>query len=142
MKTYETYWDRDERYLINKLKIEQMDNIEKNKLISQFGRKWCMCKNQATWFAEPDQSAYCDRHTPWEHEHKIEHEEKKVEIGHESVVIDKMFGPMIFANLRITPISETCTWKIERESIKTAEWIEWVHIPGQLEMEFTDNGMG
>jgi hypothetical protein len=72
-------------------------------------------------------------------------EKIKVEVGYQSVIIDKLFGPMIFANLRITADPKTNTWLIERETIfQTAgggshhEWIEWVRIPGQLEREFKE----
>ena len=70
-------------------------------------------------------------------------EEIIVEVGYQSVIIDKLFGPQIFANLRITADPSTNTWKIERQTIMNdkegnswVEWIEWVRIPGQLEIEF------
>lgn len=65
--------------------------------------------------------------------------EIKVEVGYESVIIDKLFGPQIFANLRITADPKTNTWLIEREMIDTGEWQEWVRIPGQISIEFKDN---
>jgi hypothetical protein len=65
--------------------------------------------------------------------------EIKVEVGYESVVIDKLFGPQIFANLRITADPKTNTWVIERQMIDTGEWQEWVRIPGQVAFEFKDN---
>ena len=60
-----------------------------------------------------------------------------VYIGYNAVVIDKEIGPTIFAPLRITPDSVSGDWIIQREWIKTAEWIEWCRIPGQIEQEFT-----
>jgi hypothetical protein len=62
-----------------------------------------------------------------------------VEVGYESVIIDKIFGPQIFANLRITANPESNNWIIERQKINDGEWIEWVKIPGQLPLEFDDD---
>jgi len=67
--------------------------------------------------------------------------EIKVEVGYESVIIDKLFGPQIFANLRITADPKINTWIIEREMIDTGVWQEWVRIPGQVAFEFKDNEM-
>jgi hypothetical protein len=75
-------------------------------------------------------------------------EEIKIEIGYQSVVIDKLFGSKIFMNLRITPIIEDCSWKIERltliptsndEQTHESTWIEFCRIPGQFEWEFLKN---
>lgn len=67
-----------------------------------------------------------------------EKKEIKVEIGsHNSVIIDKLFGPTIFADLRITPDCER-GWVIERKWIKTGMFIEWCVIPAQIDREFTD----
>jgi len=69
----------------------------------------------------------------------IWNEEKAVlEIGSgEAVTIDKMFGPTVFADLRITANTER-GWVIERQWIETGEWIEWCVIPAQIDQEFTD----
>lgn len=74
-----------------------------------------------------------------------EKKEIRVEVGYESVVIDKLFGPQIFANLRITADPATNTWVIERSTIKYDKegnsdnlWIEWVRIPGQIGIEFQE----
>lgn len=64
--------------------------------------------------------------------------EIKVTVGYNAVVIDKLFGSQIFANLRITPDPHSNTWLIERENIKTGEWIAWIRIPGQIEFEFIE----
>ena len=62
--------------------------------------------------------------------------EKTLEIGsNDTVTIDKMFGPTIFADLRITADCER-GWVIEREWIENGEWIEWCVIPAQIEQEF------
>ncbi len=60
----------------------------------------------------------------------------KLEIGYLSVIIDKIFGPQIFASLKITPDTKTNSWVIERQRCDNAEWIEWIRIPGQLDFEF------
>ncbi len=65
--------------------------------------------------------------------------EIRVEVGYESVIIDKIFGPQIFANLRITADPKTNTWVIERQMIDTGEWKEWAMIPGQIAIEFKNN---
>lgn len=68
----------------------------------------------------------------------MEKEIKKVEIGSQHVVIiDKMFGPTVFANLKITADLER-GWVIERMWIETGEYIEWCVIPAQIDQEFTD----
>lgn len=63
---------------------------------------------------------------------------KTIEIGtQDTVVIDKLFGPTIFANLRITADFDR-GWVIEREWI-SGGYIEWCVIPAQIEQEFTDH---
>lgn len=71
--------------------------------------------------------------------------EIKVEIGGQSVIIQKLFGPMIFMELRITAVTENCTWKIERLTLMPTHdeqqpqehiWIEFCRIPGQFDWEF------
>lgn len=72
-------------------------------------------------------------------------EEIKIEIGIHSVVIEKLFGPMIFMDLKITPVPADCSWKIERLTLMPTgndqqphepTWIEFCRIPGQFEWEF------
>lgn len=53
---------------------------------------------------------------------------------------------MIFDDLRITAVPETCSWKIERSFLindddgsSHHEWIECLHIPGHLPREFKGN---
>ena len=74
--------------------------------------------------------------------------EIKIEVAGESVVIDKLFGPMVFANLRITPDTKSCSWIIERQTplpcpdpedkntIQWITWVEWCRIPAQFDWEF------
>lgn len=62
-----------------------------------------------------------------------------IEVGYQSVVINKMFGPLIFSSLRITADPKTNTWVVEREIIKTGDWVEWVSIPGQIDIEFNQD---
>ncbi len=65
-------------------------------------------------------------------------EKKTLEIGsNETITIDKMFGPTIFADLRITADTQR-GWVIERQWIESGEWVEWCVIPAQIEQEFTD----
>jgi len=59
--------------------------------------------------------------------------------GYVPVVLMKMFGPLIFADIRIRAESKTCEWVVERQNIKTMEWVEVIRIPGQLEDEFKDD---
>ena len=66
-------------------------------------------------------------------------EKNTIEIGsNDTITIDKMFGPTIFANIRITADCER-GWVIEREWIENGKWIEWCVIPAQIDEEFTDN---
>lgn len=66
-------------------------------------------------------------------------QEITVEVGCQSVIIDKLFGPQIFANLRITADATSNTWLIERENISTGKWVQWVRIPGQIQSEFEEH---
>lgn len=59
--------------------------------------------------------------------------------GYVPVVLAKMYGPLIFADIRIRADSETCEWIIERENIKTMKWVEVIRIPGQIAAEFEDD---
>lgn len=60
----------------------------------------------------------------------------KVEIGSfDTVIIEKMFGPTIFADLRITASVEH-GWVIERRWAENGEWYHWCNIPSQIEQEF------
>jgi|SRR6185437_1641456 len=58
--------------------------------------------------------------------------------GYVPVVLIKMFGPLIFADIRIRAESKTCEWIVERQRIDTMQWIEVIRIPGQVEDEFDD----
>ena len=71
-------------------------------------------------------------------------EDKEVEVGYEAVYIKKMFGPLIFSDLRIMAIPETCSWRIERATIIPTgreeepfdtKWLEMCSIPGQYDWE-------
>lgn len=65
-------------------------------------------------------------------------EPKRFELGsNQTVVIDKAFGPTIFANLRITADCER-GWVIERLWIKDNKWVEWCIIPAQINEEFSE----
>lgn len=56
-----------------------------------------------------------------------------VEVGsHQRVTIDKLYGPAIFAELRITADNRR-GWVIERQGIATNDWREWCVIPADDE---------
>lgn len=55
--------------------------------------------------------------------------------GYVPVVLSKMFGPLIFADLRIRAEHKTCEWIIERQNYQTLEWVEFTRIPGQTAAE-------
>jgi len=67
-------------------------------------------------------------------------EEKIIEIWthNEVVIIDKLFWPTIFANLKIVP-DVNKWWIVYREWIKTWKRIEWCTIPAQIEEEFNED---
>lgn len=62
-----------------------------------------------------------------------------IQVGPDApIVIEKLYGPSIFASLRITADTETNEWIIEREWIKTGEYIPWLRIPGGIAGEFSE----
>jgi len=74
-------------------------------------------------------------------------EDKEIDVGYESVTIRKMFGSLCFADLKITAIPETCSWKIERATIIPTgreeepfdtKWLEMCSIPAQYDWELED----
>lgn len=56
----------------------------------------------------------------------------------EPITIEKLYGPLIFADLRVTAHSLTCEWVIERQRINTGSWSEGARLPGQLDDEFDE----
>jgi hypothetical protein len=67
----------------------------------------------------------------------LNNKEITVEIGcGDKVTVNKLFGPLIFTNLRITADFESCSWIIERQWIENGNYIEWCRIPGQYDEEF------
>jgi hypothetical protein len=56
-----------------------------------------------------------------------------------TVVIDKLYGPLVFADIRVRAEHQNCEWVIERQRIDTSEWIEVARIPGQIDGEFRDD---
>lgn len=61
-----------------------------------------------------------------------------IEMGsHETLIIDKLYGPTVFAELRITPDASR-GWVIERQWASDSEWIEWCVIPAQIDQEFDE----
>lgn len=58
--------------------------------------------------------------------------------GDEPIVIDKMFGPLVFAPIRVTASIDTCEWIVERLYGENNEWREVMRVPGQIESDFTE----
>lgn len=56
------------------------------------------------------------------------------------VIVDKMFGPLVFTAIRVTADFKTCEWVVERQTINTGEWVEAIRIPGQRDEEFAELG--
>lgn len=56
----------------------------------------------------------------------------------QSVTVDKLYGPLIFCDVRVTALFATCEWLVERQHIETGQWTEVARIPGQIEGEFPD----
>lgn len=54
------------------------------------------------------------------------------------VILEKLYGPTVFAHLRIVAKSGDCEWVIDRRHMTTGEWIEVARIPAQLESELDE----
>lgn len=78
-------------------------------------------------------------------------EDKVIEIGGERVIVNKLFGPTVFMDIRITPDVKSCCWIIDRLTIlpcpdpdsphdtpQWQKWVEWCRIPAQFEWEFRE----
>lgn len=52
------------------------------------------------------------------------------------VIIDKLYGPLVFAPIRVRLDVGSCEWIIERSDGPT--WREVARVPGQLDSDFTD----
>ncbi len=63
----------------------------------------------------------------------MKHHELEVGSG-DVIVLDKLFGPAIFANLRIT-VDSNRGWVIERQRMDTNDWVEQCVIPAQYDGE-------
>ena len=64
---------------------------------------------------------------------------KSVEMGCETLHISKMYGPLIFCDIRVTADFNTCSWVIERERIDkdgNTTWEEMCRFHGQERIEF------
>jgi len=55
----------------------------------------------------------------------------RVNVGHCEVTICKLYGPTIFADLKVKPDPESGWWIVWRNGV------EWCRIPGQLDSDFT-----
>ena len=65
--------------------------------------------------------------------------------GDQTIQIEKLYGPLIFCGVRITPDLESCKWKIERERITQDEdgndvpaWEIICEFGGQESIDFRD----
>ena len=68
-------------------------------------------------------------------------EDCTLEMGYSKITLDKLFGALIFFNLRIYPDSKTCEWVIERGVIdkeSNISWEEVCRIDGQESIYFHD----
>lgn len=65
---------------------------------------------------------------------QISSDDCEILLGGQTITLNKMFGPRIFADLRITPSLEREGWIIERAI--GGDFVEWVVIPNQIEMDF------
>ena len=73
---------------------------------------------------------------------EVDGDRREIWIGADDPVtftVEKMFGPLIFWSVRVTPDFESCEWIIEREFGPGSEWREVARVPGQLESDFTDD---
>ena len=62
-----------------------------------------------------------------------------VQIGsHNRLVVEKAFGPTVFADLRLTLDYKRGCWVVERKRCDTGDWRHWTEIPAQLEDEFEE----
>ena len=63
-------------------------------------------------------------------------DEQVINCGYVPIVLAKMFGPTIFADLRIRAEGRKCEWVIERRGSKG--WAEFCRVPGQLPEDFEE----
>lgn len=62
-------------------------------------------------------------------------EHKTIAMGcDDSIVLEKMFGPTVFADLRITPVLSRDGWVIER--LLDRGWTEIMVLPAQVAADF------
>lgn len=67
--------------------------------------------------------------------HQNEIKDGRIELGYGyPIVLDKMFGPTIFAQLRVTAVIEREGWVIER-AVRDG-WMELCVIPAQTDQDF------
>ena len=97
-------------------------------------------RNEVIYKVTVDGVDYFPIHAPKEQpEEEPQGKTHKVEIASfDTVEIDKLFGPTIFMNLRITASIER-GWVIERETQNEEgllHYVEWTTIPAQLDIDF------
>lgn len=77
--------------------------------------------------------------------------EHKLDVGSGDVIeIDKLYGPTVFADIRIIVDTKSCSWIIERlttlpcpdpenpNTYQWLKWVEWCRIPAQFDWEFKE----
>jgi len=55
----------------------------------------------------------------------LDEKTKTVEMGCETVTIEKLYGPLIFCDVRVTADFKTCKWIVERQWIHEDNSITW-----------------
>lgn len=66
------------------------------------------------------------------------HPDEAVEMGCETIKLDKLYGPLVFMSIRITASFENCEWIIERLYGEN-DWRVEARIPGQTDDDFPDD---
>jgi len=74
------------------------------------------------------------------------HHDKDIvlEVGYQTITIDKLFGPLVFCNLRIKADPQSGNWIIEREKITLNDegsettWESVASFNGQESIEFDE----
>lgn len=61
-----------------------------------------------------------------------------INCGYVPVVLSKMFGPLIFADIRIRADSKSREWVIERGNANACAWQEVARIAGQKPEDFEE----
>lgn len=67
--------------------------------------------------------------------------EADIQIGSTGkLTINKLYGPLIFWDIRVSCDIDSCEWVIERSMGPDGAWKEWCRVPGQLDEDFVIDG--